>query len=416
MSAASLKARTDTDANRTAEVIDCCVHHAWSSVAEVLEYLPKGWREYVAENVVPEWSKVIREGGPPPSSPLAYPPMTPSSVYQRPAGERLSGSGVSVRLGDRAGSMQVVDYDAMIAEHLIPNHVQRALLLPEFGMRIPTIPMPRVAAELIRAGNDWLVERWLERGDDRLYGTIVAPSQLPNVAAQEIRRLGGHRQVVAVAMAANPFDTPLGHPVYAPIYEAAAEHDLVVVIHAGGAAAPERIESVAAAGPPASFSAYYSLLPQSLMSYVASIISQGHLERYPGLRFLLVGAGAAWAVPFLWRFDTEFKGMRVEAPWLERLPSECFRESFRLATYPLDPAPSAEQRQRYYDALPGLDELLCYASGYPNWDTSSRETIAQALPDAWHDKVFAGNARRFFAWGGGTSAETHPTQRQSGKG
>jgi hypothetical protein len=50
------------------------------------------------------------------------------------------------------------------------------------------------------------------------------------------------------------------------------------------------------------------------------------------------------------------------------------------------------------DAFGDAADLLCYASGYPHWNTDAVDDIAQRLPPSWHAKVFHDNARDWFRW------------------
>jgi predicted TIM-barrel fold metal-dependent hydrolase len=379
-----------TDAD---QLIDCCVHHAWSSPADLVDYLSDGWREYVAANVAPDWSEFLRGVGQRPSTSLQYAPMTPVVAYLRPGHDKLP---EAAPIGDRVTGSNL---ERLRVEHLDRHGIERAIVCPSFGMLVPALKQPRLATEVSRAANDWMIDTCLGGVDDRLYGVIIAPSQVPEAAAAEIRRVGGHPRMIGVVMATTPLGKPLGHPVYGPIYEAAAELGLVILLHAGGAGMPETLVAAGpAAGPPATYADYYALLPQVLMSHVTSLIGQGTIERYTGLQVLVVGAGAAWLVPFLWRFDTNYHGMRIEAPWLRTRPSARFRDSFRVATYPVDPAPTPEQLISYYEAFRGLEDVMCYASGYPNWDAALPPHVEAVLRPEWRRKVMRTNALNFFPW------------------
>src|SRR5262249_14100874 len=68
------------------------------------------------------------------------------------------------------------------------------------------------------AANDWTINEWLEP-DERLYGMVLVANVVPARAAEEIRRVGSHPKMVAVAMGANALSRPFGHPIYHPIYE-----------------------------------------------------------------------------------------------------------------------------------------------------------------------------------------------------
>ena len=66
--------------------------------------------------------------------------------------------------------------------------------------------------------NDWSAERWLTR-DARLYSSIMVGSQLPDVAAAEVRRHAQNARMVQVMLVDNPFNRGFGHPVFHPIYD-----------------------------------------------------------------------------------------------------------------------------------------------------------------------------------------------------
>jgi predicted TIM-barrel fold metal-dependent hydrolase len=64
-------------------------------------------------------------------------------------------------------------------------------------IEISTLANPHYAAALARACNSWMVERWLPR-DARFKGSLVVAPQDPVRAAQEIRRIGSHPDIVQV--------------------------------------------------------------------------------------------------------------------------------------------------------------------------------------------------------------------------
>ena len=76
------------------------------------------------------------------------------------------------------------------------------------------------------------MDAWLAR-DERLYGLILVSGAMADVAAEEIRRLGRNERMVGVAMGANVLNLTFGHPAYHPIYRAAADQGLPVVIQVG---------------------------------------------------------------------------------------------------------------------------------------------------------------------------------------
>ena len=91
---------------------------------------------------------------------------------------------------------------------------------------------PYFATELARACNDWSVDRWLSQ-DPRLFSSIMVGSQLPEVAAEEVRRHAANPRMVQVMLVDNPFNRGFGHPVFHPIYAAAEGTGRPVAIHGG---------------------------------------------------------------------------------------------------------------------------------------------------------------------------------------
>jgi predicted TIM-barrel fold metal-dependent hydrolase len=252
------------------------------------------------------------------------------------------------------------------------------------------------ARAMVRAANDWTAQEWLAR-DPRLHGLIMVQSSVPEEAAAEIRRVGEDERMVGVALGANGLSTPFGHLVYHPIYAAACELDLPLVLQVGDSATTATSPPVAG-GLPSTYGEYRALGMHAHMSHVATMIIQGVFERFPTLRLVLVGGGASWLPGYLWRLNYWHKAAQQSAPWLTRLPSDYFRDHIWVTTYQLEVSPAPERLATVLGTLPWIDRNLLYASGYPNRDAAEPSEVAARLPEAWHAGVFAGNAEACFRW------------------
>ena len=115
------------------------------------------------------------------------------------------------------------------AEHHLDAHgVSRAVLIGGEVLGLGAMPDPDLAATIASAYNDWLAATWLE-ADDRYRGTIVVGAQDPVQAAREIRRSGADERFVAVLLPLT--NLLMGQRHHYPIYEAAAELGLPIVVH-----------------------------------------------------------------------------------------------------------------------------------------------------------------------------------------
>jgi predicted TIM-barrel fold metal-dependent hydrolase len=363
-------------------IIDCDVHHDWPSQQTLLDYLPRGWREYETRSK----GNYVGGGG------KNHLPMTASVMVPNPGGI------VRAESWPPDGGLPGSSLPLLQEQLLDPFNVQRAILMFGSGQWVGAVPNPYFAAEIARASNDWCIDQWLSGQDDRVYGALILPTQTPEVAAAEIRRLGGHDRIVSALIMSTGMGKPFGHPVYHSIYEAAAEMNLPLTLHAGGEAVGGMNVSPIGSGMPSLYLEHHVLNSvQGCMTHLVSLIAHGVFEKYRGLKLLLVECGVAWLPGILWRFDADYKALRAEAPWLKKAPSEYFFEHVRVTTQPLELSPQKEDMVQLMTSMGGED-ILCFASDYPHWDTDDPTYIATRLPQSWHQKVFHDNAAKFFGW------------------
>lgn len=360
-------------------VIDCDVHHEWPTPWHLVEYFSEGWREYVTGP-----GRLHNDN--------SLVPMIPMQFCPNPTG--LSRPETFPPGGGAPGS----DYGLMKDQLLDPCRIERALLVFGLGEFVGAMPNPYFAAEIARAANDWSIDNWLSIGDDRLYGAVLLATQLPDVAAAELRRIGQHPRIAEALLVSSGVGKPFGHPLYHPIYEAAVEMDLPIAIHVGGEAFPGIGISPIAGGMPNFYFESHPLGAQGMMTHLTSFISHGVFEKFPGLRLLLVETeGVAWVPWLLWALDERFRAVRREIPWVKKYPSEYFYEHVRLTTQPLDRSPEPEQLVEILKMFGGEDMLL-FSTDYPHWDADEADYVATRLPESWLPKIFRENAIKFFRW------------------
>jgi uncharacterized protein len=363
------------------KVIDACVFHEWASAQTLAPYLSSGWRDVVLRPGDKGGALNIKSGW----------------AFESPGGRKAFSAYPEKGL---PGS----DFDLLVKQVLGHGKRERVVLGYDDGLLATAYPLPYVARQVVRAANDWTLENWLAR-DERLYGMVLVIAGMPEEAAKEIRRSGRDPRMVAVALGTNGLGRQFGHPAYHPIYEAAAELDLPIVIQAGSDSATDLTVDPLAGGPPATYSEYDTFASHPLAAHTTSLILGGAFDLYPNLKVLLVGGGVAWVPGFVWRMDGHYRMTRNEAPWLRMLPSEYFAQHFKVATASLESPPKRERLAQVLKSIPAVERTLVYASCYPNDDFEEPETIAARLPEAWHAGVFGENAREFFRWPDRTPAQ-----------
>jgi predicted TIM-barrel fold metal-dependent hydrolase len=345
-----------TDLNH--DVIDACRHDRWEDPVEIAAYLPAGWREYIGR-------PGLFAGG------RGMAPLVPAPAWEHPDGGWLGSPS-----GEPAGGLSVLCLEQSLLTGALPN--------PNYGL------------SLARAINDWTAERRLKDGR---FGLVVAPMQVPEQAAAEIRRVGRDPRMVGVLLAGGGLGKPFGHPVYHPVYAAAAEMGLPLVIHTGTESPPSTAGHPTAGGYPSTYAELYALRAQPIMTHLMSLIVQGVFETYPDLKVLAVGAGVTWLPAWAWRFDSDFKSYASrETPWMRSLPTQQLVRSVRVTTYSFQAAPAADAFARFLASAPWLAGILCFASGALRWDADQPDSVAAAFPADWVSRVMHDNAAQLFRW------------------
>ena len=121
-------------------------------------------------------------------------------------------------------------------------------------------------------------------------------------------------------------------------------------------------------------------------------------NRFPTLQVLLMGGGAAWLAPWLWKMNYWYKMTQAAYPWIDRLPSEYLVDHIRVSTHSLEQPPQPERLARALAVLEDVDRVLVYTSGYPDEDWETPPQLERRLPAEWHERVFRTNAEAFFRW------------------
>lgn len=397
----------------TPPFVDVDVHHTWKADADIIQYLPKRWRETYAVSSPVDRKRQSRKN---PESRISNQPILNSPQLRMSVETVLtpdqfsypkSGGDSRPEWMPNGTGRPASDYDTLRSTLLDIYNVKRAILSFNVGMHC-AVRNPWLAMDLTRAGNDWNRDHWLGIPDDRLRSVVVVQTHVPDEAAKEIRRVGRHPKIAAVLLGVAPPGKPLGHPLYHPIYEAAVEVGLPIAIHIGGDFVPE-FSHMGAGGIPSTYFEIEALAQTPVIHHAMSMIVHGVFDKYPDLKVVLVELGVTWLPWLLWNMDANYKLLKRESPYLQKLPSEYFREHIRVATMPLETIPARKLHELIEEYR--LDDLLCFSTDYPHYDEDDPVHIAKRLPKASHDKIFYKNACYAYGW---NENEVLATERPTG--
>ena len=354
----------------TLKVIDCDVHpYVKGGMASVFPYMPEQWverfkRKRAAVNSEARSLKYLHPNG------------TINREDARPPCGGVSGS----------------DPHWLVQDLLEKNKIEHAVLnCLQTGSLCSTLAGTDESVVLCSAFNDFLIDQWLTV-DQRLKFAMSVPSQDPLASAAEIRRIGKHSQIVAVSLPL--LNILMGNRYYWPIYEAAAEVDLPILVHVTG---PDSIyygPPISAGGIPDSYVERYVTLCQAGESSVNSLVFSGVFEKFPRLKVIFVEYGFLWLLPLLWRMDRTWRQLRHEVPWVKKSPVEYVHEHIRFSTQPIDEPREPKDLDKLIEIM-GYDQL-CFSTDYPHWDNDMPGQSLRGLPPAQRQKIFWDNALTTF--------------------
>jgi uncharacterized protein len=112
--------------------------------------------------------------------------------------------------------------------------------------------------------------------------------------------------------------------------------------------------------------------PFEQMAAMMDTICGGVLDRYPRVRVGFFEAGLGWLPYWLQRMDEHFDEMRHLVPWLERRPSDAFREQCFVTWEP------EEVDQLHQLSEMGLAGCVLWGSDYPHFDCTYPGALAAA--------------------------------------
>lgn len=243
--------------------------------------------------------------------------------------------------------------------------IDYSILNPTLNLGISTVNNTRAAMALMNGYNSWITDEFLDEHPG-LKATILVAPQKPDIAAEEIDRMADEDDMVGVGIPATGVEPPLGNHKYDPIYEAAEDNGLPLVLHGVSGAFGDSFpiqrkwnETYA--------EDHVIVHPFTQMWTVTSLMFHGIPERFPDLDFVIQEAGIGWVPYLVWRLDDHYLELSDEIPDLQAMPSAYIDEQFTFTTQPL-----GHTARNPGDLASMIDlvgpELVMYASDLPHPD------------------------------------------------
>jgi predicted TIM-barrel fold metal-dependent hydrolase len=234
----------------------------------------------------------------------------------------------------------------------------------------------QIAVEIARAHNEWMANAFFDESD-RLKSVILIANQRPEKAAEEIDRWAEEDDVVGVSLPASGLVPPAGHHWYDPIYEAAEDHGLPIIMHTGNST------STAAFPVQRHWSQTFTedhlfTFPVEAMWHLGSIMFRGIPERYPDLRFVMEECGVEWLPWMRWRMNDHYMQNSVDVPILERMPSEYLYENFTFSTQPLGHSETPRDLAEIIRIAGGSDTIM-FSTDHPHADFDPPEELLHSI-------------------------------------
>jgi predicted TIM-barrel fold metal-dependent hydrolase len=243
--------------------------------------------------------------------------------------------------------------------------------------------------------------------DRRNIGTAYLPLGLgPETAMALLNEViaAGFR-VVVVDTIAPEGARGFTHPDYDPIWARIQGDGLVVALHVGVNGGqynpvPSSFYNNARALPPHQDgdaprdALSYMSIQYNAELFLAAMIFDGVLERFPGLRIAVVELGASWVVSWMKQLDQSFRAFRrlQDLSAVKLAPSDYVRRQVKIT-------PFAGEDIGWMIRC-GVEDLLMFATDYPHHEGTDDpigrfERTLEGVDEAAREKFYSGNFRAF---------------------
>ncbi|MEH7275762.1 amidohydrolase family protein [Neobacillus vireti] len=346
-------------------VIDCDLHANPRTMNDLLPYLSDYWADFLVDS---QWIGVF----------AGAPAMVTPTRYRKDS--------ISTE-GERACS-SLSFFKEQVADRY--NYAY-AIIYPDAVWNLSASSQHGMATAVASAYNDWQIEHWLSK-DSTMLGSVVVAAQDPEAAAREIDRVGGHPQIVQVALPSYCPYGGWGNKRYFPIWEAAVRNGLVVTYHVAikGGLYTDGFET-------SCFAENQTNNGLAFQAAMSSLVFGGVFETFKELRILFNEGGFGWVPNAMYTMDTHWPMSRREIPWMKRSPSQQIREQMWFGTQPMIEPHNSENAKHVIELadMIGQDKIV-FTSDYPHFSFNPPEITFKHFPKEFREKILYKNAVKLF--------------------
>jgi predicted TIM-barrel fold metal-dependent hydrolase len=275
------------------------------------------------------------------------------------------------RVRDQRPELRLADMDGM--------GIDVALLYPSVGLHV-TVGTEDAGFALAcsRAYNDWL-HNFCTADQRRLIGIAMIPMQDVDHACRELDRAVSELGFRGAFIRPNPVcGRGLDDAYFDPLWREAVSLGVPINTHEGTgtptvpSAGVEQFDNFF-------FTHSVSHSLQTMLAF-AQVVAGGVMAKHPALRMAFLESGCGWLPFWLDRLDEHYEMHPEWVPWLERKPSEYFREQGYIGV-------EAEETMLPYVVERFGSHKLLFASDYPHWDAS--DDPVNEFFENWRDTLSA---------------------------
>jgi predicted TIM-barrel fold metal-dependent hydrolase len=263
------------------------------------------------------------------------------------------------------------------------------VVLPNWALTTAFVGDPALQLQLSRAYNDWAYERL--SAEHRTLPVAMIPMADVEAAVAEARRVAA-RGMRALSLPSRVEGADYNSSAFDSFWACASELGLPVTFHSGTGYDPRLSH-----GPGAHVLNYVLAAQFDGPRVLLALAAGGVLDRFPGLRVVVIETGASWLAWVMTQADEVYADHAMYArSALSAKPSEFIRRQCH-ATFMVDPV-AVRNRD-----VTGVDCLL-WGNDYPHpegtWPHSAQSATAQfaGVPEEEMAAIMGGNAARVFGF------------------